>query len=52
MGGELRMYITEKFMEGCDAARFVDGCKVREYEHDVIRGIYNVNRCGHRTAQS
>lgn len=33
---ELRLYITEKFTQGCNAMRYADAALLREYEHDVI----------------
>lgn len=35
-GTELRLYVTEKFIQGCDAQRYADSATMLEYEHDVI----------------
>lgn len=35
-GEELRLYITEKFIQGCDAMRYASNATVLEYEHDVV----------------
>ena len=39
-GEELRLYIAERFVRGCDAKRYATNAIMREYENDVIvRGL-------------